>query len=67
MLHYFSLQASQIAHLIKDYTEELQKRSLLSQPKMDTSMISNHARRSTVFIDSHDEELLSAMLASDLV
>ncbi|XP_052766932.1 myosin-I heavy chain-like isoform X3 [Mya arenaria] len=58
-------QASQIAHLIKEYTEELKKRSLIIPPqKMDSSMIRNVPCRSSVFIDSYDEELLSAMLVN---
>ena len=56
------LQASQIAHLIKNYTEELKNRSLIIPPeKMDASMIKK-ACRSSVFMDSYDEDLLSAML-----
>ncbi|XP_052271099.1 unconventional myosin-VIIb-like isoform X2 [Dreissena polymorpha] len=57
-------QASQIAHLIKEYTEELKGRSLIVPPeKMDASMIKK-ACRSSVFIDSYDEEMFSAMLSN---
>ncbi|XP_045181128.2 myosin-I heavy chain-like isoform X2 [Mercenaria mercenaria] len=57
--------ASQVAHLIKEYTEELKNRSLIIPPqKMDNSMIQK-ACRSSVFIDSYDEELLSAMLITN--
>ncbi|KAL4238111.1 hypothetical protein ACF0H5_002823 [Mactra antiquata] len=62
---FHTTQAAQIAHLIKEYTEELKNRSLIVPPqKMDASMIQK-ACRSSVFIDSFDEELLSAMLVNN--
>ncbi|KAL3874589.1 hypothetical protein ACJMK2_037577 [Sinanodonta woodiana] len=57
-------QASQIAHLIKDYMEELKARSILKPPSADSAAFANRISRcSTVFIEDEYDDIMASMLA----
>ncbi|KAK3585200.1 hypothetical protein CHS0354_027488 [Potamilus streckersoni] len=57
-------QASQIAHLIKDYMEELKARSILKPLSADSAAFANRISRcSTVFIEDEDDDIMVSMLA----